>query len=139
MSASISRVGNLQKGLDHRFELLSHDLATHALGHEIGCHGHQHLKRTTVSADVFRDDLVRSRDTLRDLLGTPPRAYSLPFSSHLPGDEEICRQECFEIAATVERDRDIRLPLTFYLPRFTWPGPARNIFRQRRWLLTGTI
>ena len=112
---------------------------TSALGHDIGCHGHQHLKRATITADLFREDVEHACDILGSLLGAVPRAYAFPFSSHMPGDEAICRQASFEMAATVERNRDITWPLTYYVPRFTWPGPARNSFRRRRWLLTGTI
>ena len=39
--------------------------------------------------------------------GAVPRAYAFPFSGHMPGDAAIGRQASFEMAATVERDRDI--------------------------------
>src|SRR5262249_47810000 len=84
---------------------------TGALGHDIGCHGHQHLKRATITANLFLEDLEHARDILSSLLGVLLRAF--PVSGHMP--------------------------LTYYVPRFTWPGPARNTFRQRGWLLTGTI
>ncbi len=124
--------GNLYPSADHV-------RAAHQVGHEIGSHGHLHLKRDTVSADLFRDDLVHSRSVLAGLLDEPPRTYSFPFSSHMPGDDAICRQAAFELVATVERNRHIERPITYFAPRFTWPGPARNRFRQRRWLLTGRV
>ena len=62
-----------------------------------------------------------------------------PFSSHLPGDESICAK-FFNMAALVERRERIAKDTDPYrIPRFTWPGPARNRLRQRRWLLSGTI
>ena len=70
---------------------------TGVLGHDIGCHGHQHLKRATITANLFLEDLEHARDILSSLLGVLLRAF--PFSSHMP--------------------------LTYYVPRFTWPGPAR--------------
>jgi hypothetical protein len=40
----------------------------------------------------------------------------------------------------VERYGEITPETDFYrVPRFTWPGPAKNRLRQRRWLLTGVI
>lgn len=110
-----------------------------ALGHEIGNHGHQHLRRANVDAEIFRADLMEAQARLTELLGAAPRSYSFPFSSHLPGDEAICGEAGLVLAATVERDRDIALPMPYLVPRYTWPGPARNRMRQRRWLITVTI
>ena len=108
-------------------------------GHEIGCHGHLHFKRANIPVALFRADLERSKAVLTDILGEPPASYSFPFSNFEPGDAEICRM-LFDVAATVERKRVIERPADKVLaPRFTWPGPARNGFRKRRWLLTGTI
>ena len=76
---------------------------------------------------------------LTDILGEAPASYSFPFSNFGPGDAEICHT-LFDVVATVERKRVIERPADRVLaPRFTWPGPARNSFRKRRWLLTGTI
>jgi hypothetical protein len=88
---------------------------------------------------LFEDDLARSRDVLANILGTEPRCYSYPFSSHFPGDERICGK-FFCMAAVVERKKRISTDTDpFCMPRFTWPGPARNRLRQRRWLLSGSI
>ena len=108
-------------------------------GHEIGCHGHQHFKRTNIPGALFRSDLEQSKAVLTTILGETPASYSFPFSSFGPDDTEICRA-LFDVTATVERKRVIERPEDRVLaPRFTWPGPAKNSFRQRRWLLTGTI
>jgi peptidoglycan/xylan/chitin deacetylase (PgdA/CDA1 family) len=108
-------------------------------GHEIGCHGHLHFKRANIPVTLFRSDLERSKAALTDVLGEAPASYSFPFSSFGAGDAEICHT-LFDVAATVERKRIIKRPADRVLaPRFTWPGPARNSFRKRRWLLTGTI
>lgn len=111
----------------------------HALRHEIGNHGHQHLRRANVDAETFRADLLEAQAKLTQVLGAAPLSYSFPFSSHVAGDEAICREAGLDLAATVERDRDIALPMPYLVPRYTWPGPARNRMRQRRWLITGTI
>lgn len=107
-------------------------------GHELGSHGHHHYKRSNIDAATFERELVRSVEVLDAVLGQPPAAFSYPFNSYRPDDTAICARH-FAQAATVDRqfiepDTD---PLR--LPRFTWPGPARNALRQRRWLLTGTI
>ena len=95
--------------------------------------------RANISARLFEEDLARSRDALAEILGEAPRSYSFPFSSHLPGDEGICAK-FFNMAALVERGGRIGKDMDPYrIPRFTWPGPARNRLRQRRWLLSGTI
>jgi len=116
-----------------------HVRAARLAGHEIGSHGHEHLMRANISARLFEDDLARSRDVLAQILGETPRSYSYPFSSYLPGDESICAK-FFNMAALVERRERITKDIDPYrIPRFTWPGPARNRLRERRWLLSGTI
>ena len=112
---------------------------TRRAGHEIGCHGHLHLKRSNIPVALFRADLDRSKAVLSQILGEAPTSYSFPFSNFDPDDAEICRK-LFDVAATVERNRVIERPADrVFAPRFTWPGPARNGFRKRRWLLTGAI
>jgi peptidoglycan/xylan/chitin deacetylase (PgdA/CDA1 family) len=108
------------------------------MGHEIGSHGHHHCKRANIADVEFEQELVTSRAALREILGEEPRSFSYPFDSHLPGDAGICRRY-FLTAATVAKRRIERDTDPMWLPRFTWPGPARNSLRMRRWLLTGTI
>ncbi len=116
-----------------------HVRAAHRAGHEIGSHGHEHLMRVNVSTRLFENDLSCSRKLLTDILGEVPGSYSYPFSSHLKGDENICAK-LFKMAAIVARNERITKTMNPYrMPRFTWPGPARNSLRQRRWLLSGTI
>lgn len=107
-------------------------------GHEIGSHGHEHLHRATLDADGFESELSTSSSRIEAVTGVRPAAFSYPFSAYLPGDREICGRY-FEQALTVngqliQRDSD---PLA--MGRFTWPGPARNGLRLRRWLLTGKV
>lgn len=108
------------------------------LGHEIGSHGHAHYRRETIDDAVFEADLVRSVLALSDLLGEPPEAYSYPYDSHRPGDDAIVGRH-FRQAATVDRLPIERDTDPLWIPRFAWPGPPRNVLRERRWLLTGTI
>jgi peptidoglycan/xylan/chitin deacetylase (PgdA/CDA1 family) len=111
----------------------------HRAGHEIGCHGHLHFKRANIPVALFRSDLEHSKAVLTNILGKVPASYSFPFSSFGPDDTEICRS-LFDVVAAVERKRVMeRSEDRVLAPLFTWPGPAKNSFRQRRWLLTGTI
>ncbi len=115
-----------------------HIRCAHALGHEIGSHGHRHYKRTRIDPGWFEAELARSRTILERLLAAPPLAFSYPFNSYLPGDEHICARY-FVQCATVDGRPISRNDNPHWLPRCTWPGPARNGLRQRRWLLTGRI
>ncbi len=110
----------------------------HSLGHEIGSHGHRHYKRENISASLFEHELMVSSRSLQRILGEPPASFSYPFDSHLPADADVCRRY-FSSAATVAKKRIQRDTDRMWMPRFTWPGPTRNAFRRRRWLLTGTI
>ncbi len=107
-------------------------------GHEIGSHGHEHRARGTLSGDEFELELTRSRDELAAILGSPPEAYSHPFGEHEPDDPE--RLRCHYRQAAIVDPRPISQgDSPFELPRCSWPGPARNRLRWRRWLLTGRI
>ncbi len=113
--------------------------AARRAGHEIGCHGHLHFRRANIPIALFRSDLMHSQAALTSILGEAPASYSFPFSSFGPGDVEISHT-LFDAVATVERTRVMECPGDRVVaPRFTWPGPARNGFRKRRWLLAGTI
>lgn len=109
-----------------------------ALGQEVGCHGHNHYKRKNVPTDVFEQELATSARTIREITGVAPEAFSYPFNGYEPGDDRICARY-FRQAATVEPGRISRESDPMWLPRFTWPGPAPNRCRQRRWLFTGRI
>jgi peptidoglycan/xylan/chitin deacetylase (PgdA/CDA1 family) len=108
------------------------------MGHEIASHGHQHLKRSNISSVQFETDLIQSKAVLIEVTGRAPCAYSYPFDSHLPEDGAVTALH-FELAATVAKRAITRGADPMWMPRFTWPGPARNALRLRRWLLTGTI
>jgi len=47
-------------------------------GHEVGCHGDLHQRVYELDPSAFRADLVRSRDTLEDLLGVRVTSYRAP-------------------------------------------------------------
>jgi peptidoglycan/xylan/chitin deacetylase (PgdA/CDA1 family) len=109
-----------------------------ALGHEIGSHGHRHLKRTSIDAACFERDLADSQHALARVLGQPVAAFSYPFNSYERADGPITRRY-FAQAATVDSQRITRDTDPLWIPRFTWPGPPPNALRRRRWLLTGRI
>jgi peptidoglycan/xylan/chitin deacetylase (PgdA/CDA1 family) len=107
-------------------------------GHDLACHGHRHLKRSSITAAEFESELSQSRAALQQITGVPPVAFSYPFDSYFPEDDAITRRH-FKIAATVAKRMILRNADPMWIPRFTWPGPPRNGLRLRRWLLTGTI
>jgi len=47
-------------------------------GHEVGCHGDLHRRVFEMAPEAFRADVVRSRDTLQDLLGHRVTSYRAP-------------------------------------------------------------
>ena len=130
--------GEIERVVQQIYPTATHLRSAKSLGHEIGSHGHHHYKRTNISSAVFEQELEQSSVVLQAILGERPVSFSYPFDSHLPTDVEVCRRH-FRGAATVARRRIERDANPMWLPRFTWPGPAKNGLRLRRWLLTGTI
>ena len=109
-----------------------------AAGVEIASHGEAHQPRTRLDDRAFEHDLCTSRARLAELVGEAPDAYSYPFGRFRPGDEAICRRH-YRQAAIVKPEPIERGTSAWSLPRASWPGPARNGLRRRRWLLTGRI
>jgi peptidoglycan-N-acetylglucosamine deacetylase len=52
--------------------------AVAAAGHEIGHHGHRHLRSHEVDADAQRSEIERGLTALEGLLGRPPSGYRSP-------------------------------------------------------------
>jgi|GEM_PF-991482 len=109
-----------------------------ALGHEIGSHGHHHYKRSNIDEGRFEQELTLSSKTLEQVLGERPAAFSYPFNSYFESDDAIC-SKYFLQTVTVDKAYIEIGTNSLRLPRFTWPGPAKNPYRRRRWLLTGSI
>lgn len=107
-------------------------------GHEIGSHGHGHYHRETIGASEFEADVRTSVERLAEVLGHAPASFSYPFNARVDGDQETC-SKYFQQIATVDAHLIERACDPLALPRFTWPGHARNGLRHRRWLLTGRI
>lgn len=125
--------------VSHRvYARTSHVQAAYRMGHEIGSHGHRHFKRANIDDETFDKELALSASTLTQVLGAPPGAFSYPFNSYRVGDASICSRY-FQQAATVDMKIIGRTTDPMWLPRFSWPGPAKTSNRRRRWLLTGRI
>ena len=110
----------------------------HDLGHEIGSHGHRHLKRSNIDLSTFQTELETSSDVLTTILGGAPSAFSYPFNSYLPDDDKVVSRY-YSQAASVDRRYICSDTSAMWIPRFSWPGPAKNSLRRSRWLLTGKI
>jgi polysaccharide deacetylase family protein (PEP-CTERM system associated) len=59
-----------------RFPQLVRDI--HRGGHEVGCHSYWHRLVYDLSPDEFRQDLVKARDVLQNLIGEPVTNYRAP-------------------------------------------------------------
>lgn len=60
----------------HRYPALVREVA--AAGHEIASHGFNHLPLHRLGPKAVREDLVRSRELLAELAGTPPLGFRAP-------------------------------------------------------------
>ncbi len=60
-------------------------------GHEIGLHGYGHPRHDRVGASESRDDVIRGRQVLEDLLGVSPRWYRPPYGKMSDAAAEACR------------------------------------------------
>lgn len=56
-------------------------------GHELASHGWWHRRVTTLSRDEFRDEVVRSKQTIEAMAGRPVRGFRAPSFSIVPGTE----------------------------------------------------
>ncbi len=106
-------------------------------GHEIASHGHQHWLRSMVSDGEFECDLKVSLKKLQGL-EVQAQSFSYPFNSYLEQDKKLVGRH-FDFVATVDGGAINKQSNHLALPRNTWPGPAKNRLRQRRWLLTGKV
>lgn len=113
--------------------------AAHRAGHEIASHGRRHLKRSTVSDDVFEQELAGSSRRLFEITGVRPLAFAYPHGDHRPGDAE--RVAGHYRYATVVGGAPPALPLrdAYHVPRHYWVKPAPTAARRRRFLLTGAL
>ena len=109
-------------------------------GHEIASHGHHHYKRENISTEHFEQELITSQSIITELVNKKPVSFSYPFNSYLPSDHELVNGY-FNNIATVDTKR---LDETFnssmqIVPRLSWPGRSNNVFRMKRWLLSGSF
>jgi peptidoglycan/xylan/chitin deacetylase (PgdA/CDA1 family) len=66
-----------------------------AAGHEIGHHGHLHVRSDRAPRAVQRDELDRGLAALGDLLGAPPRGYRSPAWELTPDTFELLVERGF--------------------------------------------
>ncbi len=107
-----------------------------AAGHEIGCHGHRHLKRSTVSLGTFAEDLQSSVERLQKWFGEKPISYAFPYGNYSLADLPLISQH-FDFVTTVEPGIIDDQSDKRQLPRFYHREPAKSQVRRQRWLLTG--
>ncbi|MCC6626395.1 MAG: polysaccharide deacetylase family protein [Chloroflexi bacterium] len=74
-------------------------------GMEIGAHTVNHRDLTAVTPAVARDEIVRSRQTLRERLGVPVASIAYPAGRYTPATIELVRQAGYESAVTTRPGR----------------------------------
>jgi Polysaccharide deacetylase/Domain of unknown function (DUF3473) len=82
-----------------------------AAGHEIGCHGDQHLPVGAQRRDEFEADLKAARETIEHLAGRTPYGYRAPAFSitrHSPWAYEVLAAEGFSYDASQHESPRIR-------------------------------
>ena len=104
---------------------------------EVGSHGHSHLPRSTINQQEFILELTQSKEKLLEMIGGTD-AFSFPFDDYQAADEVLCRHH-FSMMANVSGGFVDGHTSVVDMPRNTFPGPAKNKLRHRRWLLTGKI
>ncbi len=87
-------------------------------GHEVGCHGDTHRRIFEMTPPEFREEVRRSRDTLREIVGRPVTAFRAPEWSMLRADNPA-------LAVLVEEGFSIDSSLTTAPPVGDPANPAR--------------
>lgn len=67
----------------------------HALGHEIASHGYAHELVYTLTKERFRNDIIKSKHLLEDIVGTRVLGYRAPCFSMTRWGIEILKEEGF--------------------------------------------
>jgi peptidoglycan/xylan/chitin deacetylase (PgdA/CDA1 family) len=96
-------------------------------GIEIGAHTLSHPDLTRLAVSQARDEIVRSKEIIQDILGAPVTSFAYPFGRYNQAAYEIV-QENFECACTdrlefVHRHSDVHLMGridSYYLRNPTW-------------------
>lgn len=106
-------------------------------GHEVGSHGHVHMKRESINSHDFKQELTKSKQVLQKLCDAEPTSFSYPFNSYKEHDHGLVKEQ-YRQTVTVDGGA-IKTYTGEPIPRCTWPGPPKSKLRQRRWLYTGRI
>ncbi len=70
-------------------------------GFEIGSHTHNHQPLVGLSEDEARDELSRSRSTIAERLGQPPRFLAYPRGVYTERDKTLVREAGYDAACAV--------------------------------------
>jgi polysaccharide deacetylase family protein (PEP-CTERM system associated) len=84
-----------------------------AAGHEIGCHGDLHRRVFELTTEEFRTDVVRSRDTLEEILGRRVTCFRAPeWSMRTPGNPALAVlvEEGFALDSSIVDAPPVGLP-----------------------------
>jgi peptidoglycan/xylan/chitin deacetylase (PgdA/CDA1 family) len=126
-----------------------------ALGHEIGSHGLQHRSIGNLASAEARDEIIRSKEILEDVIKGPVNLFAYPFGAGSYGDFNsvtlhMLRQAGYRAACTGEISAVTRGSHLYELPRipvretdtplrfkqklfgaFEWINPFKRIFQKK--------
>ena len=106
------------------------------MGFEIGAHGIDHRRLTTLTPAEARRQIVDGKHQLEDVLGSPVRGICYPGGRHTPALRNLVREAGFTYGRTTQMFRvsagtdPFRLPTTLQLYRHGGAALARNWLRQ---------
>lgn len=61
-------------------------------GHDIGCHGWRHVRPLSLDENVYRNELMKARRKLEEVLGHAPRGYRGPYFAMDDARLQIARE-----------------------------------------------
>ena len=74
----------------HDYPEIAHDVVRR--GHEIGLHGHGHMRHDRIDAEESRDDILRGYAAIEDVLGLRPLWYRPPYGKMSNASAQACRE-----------------------------------------------
>lgn len=89
--------------------------------HELGCHGHEHLRVAELGAERFRADLIAARRALEDVSGAPVTAYRAPYFSS-DGCDPWYGEALAEAGFRIDASRRLRTPPARFSGTLPLPG-----------------
>jgi peptidoglycan/xylan/chitin deacetylase (PgdA/CDA1 family) len=109
-------------------------------GHEIGSHTASHRPLTELTDEQVREELARSRETLREKLGAAPSLLAYPRGFYASRHKRLARESGYRGACSVILGwRDLRRSDDYELKRMTIKGTESMLRFRVRVALAGRV